>query len=332
MKMIKLILGTIAITSNVMSMESTQQRYIRADIRSLDHTWNGEIKLKNVINMPEIKSYNPNQYRPNVRVIDVFDGHGQHVSMTVKKISPSANLTTASFERNLKATCLAIIDAAEDNNVDIINLSLGVVPDVTDFMTENCIFYKSIKCALEKGKIVVKSLGNDQESYNEATINNKIKKLNELSENCASNKNIKGRLILVGNSSYRGNYEHLQSTSNRSKIGSNKYVITAPGTDITALINNNDYQVRCGTSMATPMVTGVICQIMHEYTNKYMEKGIVNNVVDMRSLVSEVVLGNARKNYFGPTQMPSLPNEFGRGVIDYGKSKSRFEEFLNKTS
>jgi hypothetical protein len=242
----------------------------------LDYTWkdqNCRTNIENVINMTISKTRenknNNNYYAPKVCVIDtpvnkqVFstlnspvihqdlrDTHGTHVAKIIEELSPAAKITSYYRQKLQKDTAFELSKCAADD-FDVLNLSFGIV-NLTDqeYMTERCPFYQMLITSLNLGKIVVKSLGNDQMvGYSQEEIDAYIVKFIKIAARYANDSAMNGLLILVGNSTYENDYEMLRSSSTRSYTGYNEYIITAPGTDITAIVDTREnVQKRWGSS------------------------------------------------------------------------------------
>jgi hypothetical protein len=94
------------------------------------------------------------------------------------------------------------------------------------------------------------------------------------------------------------------------------------------------YETMTGTSMAAPMVSGVISQFLHEFKNRfieagrrYREEGMNDEITPcINKIVALEVLKNARKTHLHNGQR--LPNEFGAGVLNYEGAKKGILERL----
>ena len=130
---------------------------------------------------------------------------------------------------SLESIAQAIIDAAKDK-ADVISMSLGAAAP-----TQPRVLVKAIAFALRQGAIVVASSGNrNQDAYNHFP------------------SNIKG-VIAVAAVDQNLNKARFSNTVNRLSRP-----LAAPGVDILSLFPNNTYKSLSGTSMATPMVTGLL--------------------------------------------------------------------------
>jgi thermitase len=154
------------------------------------------------------------------------------------------------------------IQYAADKGADIINLSLGGEGASPEIDT-------AIQYATGKGCVVVAAAGND---------NADVKNYSP-----ASNANVIAVSALneANRKSYYSNY------------GANVQ-LAAPGDDIVSTTLNNKYVLMSGTSMATPIVTGVSAMIKAE--NPSLTAAQIESILDQ----SAVHLGTAGKNiYYG---------------------------------
>jgi len=164
-----------------------------------------------------------------------------------------------------------------ENRVKVINLSMGYSEALPDSNSEfsNNIINRSAKKASEKiaqlrekgyDFIVVQSAGNGAKKPNQSnpddclgvdTANNQLF-CSVTEENCySSNKvgkaDILNSIIIVTSSGYDGTNYMMAETAN----GGSRVDIAAPGSAILSTVTNNRYDIKSGTSMAAPMVTGV---------------------------------------------------------------------------
>jgi subtilisin family serine protease len=178
-----------------------------------------------------------------------FDGHGTHIAGAIAAernnfgitgVAPNAKIMpvrvlpfVGSGDPNNVA---AGIRYAADNGANVINLSLG-----NEFAPSNVI-NDAIQYANNKGSVVVVAAGNsgvDQPDYP------------------ARNANLWG--IAVGSIDVSG---RMDDSSNRSGSTPLDYLV-APGVEIVSTIPDEDYELRSGTSMATPHVAGVAALVLN---------------------------------------------------------------------
>lgn len=230
-------------------------------------------------------------------------GHGTHVSGIIGaergngrgiagvadkvKIMPIKFLNS-NGEGTLQDAAQGVVYAA-DNGARVVNCSFGVFA-----ITPPQALYQAIQYARTKGVIVVAAAGNEGVDIGE-----------------------------VGNYTYPANYDldniitvasttlsdRLSSFSNYSKL----YVdLAAPGSDIVSTLPDNKYNVKSGTSMATPFVTGSVAVAMSHYplaTITQIREYILSSVDKLTDLTNDVLTGgrlNLHKIVSAvPTQIPT---------------------------
>jgi hypothetical protein len=180
--------------------------------------------------------------------------HANHVSSIIHQIAQGAKLRIIDVydEPSVKlkightARLVAAIDAAIESKVDFINISQRISSD-TDWNGEvSEELKKALYRARDAGLGIIKSAGNDNEHIGSTPY---TKSLAELLYT------MRGSMILVGATGPedRG-HENLAHFSN--KAGSAyKYMVSAPGTNISAYGASNVLVRMSGTSMAAPVVT-----------------------------------------------------------------------------
>lgn len=129
-------------------------------------------------------------------------------------------------------------------------------------------------------------------------------------------------VITVGSLDRSG---HLATTSN---FGSNYVDIAAPGVDIFSTVLNSEYQIRSGTSMAAPHVTGALALLRSEapYSNWYRAKeSLLSKVKPLQSLQGVVSTGGLlqlgfddRLSQMAPGDIVTRTNELIHGPIAIG--------------
>jgi hypothetical protein len=178
-----------------------------------------------------------------------FDGHGTHIAGAIAAernnfgitgVAPNAKIMPVRvlpfFGSGDPNNVAAGIRYAADNGANVINLSLG-----NEFAPSNVI-NDAIQYANNKGSVVVVAAGNsgvDQPDYP------------------ARNANLWG--IAVGSIDVSG---RMDDSSNRSGSTPLDYLV-APGVEIVSTIPDEDYELRSGTSMATPHVAGVAALVLN---------------------------------------------------------------------
>ncbi len=178
-----------------------------------------------------------------------LDGHGTHIAGAIAAernnfgitgVAPNAKIMPVRvlpfFGSGDPNNVAAGIRYAADNGANVINLSLG-----NEFAPSNVI-NDAIQYANNKGSVVVVAAGNsgvDQPDYP------------------ARNANLWG--IAVGSIDVSG---RMDDSSNRSGSTPLDYLV-APGVEIVSTIPDEDYELRSGTSMATPHVAGVAALVLN---------------------------------------------------------------------
>jgi len=178
-----------------------------------------------------------------------FEGHGTHIAGAIAAernnfgitgVAPNAKImpvrVLAAFGRGSVNNVAAGIRYAADNGANVINLSLG-----NDFVPSDVV-NNAIQYANNKGSVVViaaGNLGDIQPAYP------------------ARNADSWG--IAVGSIDVRG---RMADISNRAGSRPLDYLV-APGVEIVSTTPDEDYELRSGTSFATPHVAGVAALVLN---------------------------------------------------------------------
>jgi hypothetical protein len=178
-----------------------------------------------------------------------FDGHGTHIAGAIAAernnfgitgVAPNAKIMPVrvlpAFGGASFNNMAAGIRYAADNGANVINLSLG-----NEFLSSNVV-NNAIQYANNKGSVVVMAAGNsglDQPAYP------------------ARNADSWG--IAVGSIDVRG---RMADISNRAGSRPLDYLV-APGVEIVSTTPDEDYELRSGTSFATPHVAGVVALVLN---------------------------------------------------------------------
>ncbi|NJK69596.1 MAG: S8 family serine peptidase [Microcoleus sp. SU_5_3] len=176
-----------------------------------------------------------------------WDGHGTHIAGAIAAERNNFGITGVAYNAKimpvrvlntfggLPNNVAAGIRYAADNGANVINLSLG-----NDFFPSND-ENDAIVYANNKGSVVVMSAGNSgdiQPGYP------------------ARNADRWG--IAVGSIDVTGRMDDI---SNRSGLTPLDYLV-APGVDIPSTLPDDDYELKTGTSFATPQVAGVAALVL----------------------------------------------------------------------
>src|SRR4028118_696772 len=178
-----------------------------------------------------------------------FDGHGTHIAgaiagerndFGITGVAPNAKImpvrVLSAFGSGNPNYVAAGIRYAADNGADVINLSLG-----NEFVPSDVV-NNAIQYANNKGSVVViaaGNLGDIQPAYP------------------ARNADSLG--IAVGSIDVRG---RMADSSNRAGSRPLDYLV-APGVEIVSTTVDDDYELRSGTSFATPHVAGVAALVLN---------------------------------------------------------------------
>lgn len=356
MKLLKKMMFPMALCIVSFGESGAMEISLLGDKKPLDHAWHYNLKYEDVVGLP--RDYNNSapdsqSYAPIVRVIDGYVNpevcraqltqvggyqreagnlrsrgdlsHGTHVSNTILEIAPLSQLTSSSFRNRQSAP--KIQKAAKEDSIDVINLSIGRGPKDTNHMSPSGTWYQAILQAAQSGKIIVQAIGNEQLDVPQQEMEKYVAQMAGLADLIAKDPNIKGRYVLVGNVSYKHlNQENIASTSNRSMSHNYDYIVSAPGTDITARTEKNKYESMSGTSMASPGVSGIFARLLSVFKPYFNQAGI-QDMGDIRSTIVDLALKNARKvGYYDATK--KLPIEFGQGVINYRSAHDAIRTYL----
>jgi subtilisin family serine protease len=266
--------------------DSNSNWYLKAI--NIDKAWEQSTGDKNTViavidngfdlNHPELKNKSINAYNVIDKSSDVSpsnENHGTHVASTILAngnnnqgligICPDCSLMPIKVQdQNGMMTNTYIIDAilyAIKNKADVINLSLGMqIPT-------------GINVPLQEQKEYINSFAKDEEEF-----------WNDLF-NYANEKNIIC-VLAAGNSNIMTGFDPFQRAKNTIKVGAvdktgNKAdfsnfgvntTIYAPGTNIFGAKPGNSYEILQGTSMATPIISGLVGLIKSKNKNLTNQK------------------------------------------------------------
>ncbi len=339
---------------------SCQTGYAMEKAQTLGCEWMyGVPKMSEVIGMPSLRNSKSIQYNDNgitVAVIDTYvnpkvialsksceihaplnydfteNYHGTHVASTIKEISASVK-----FYNDLGPGQHITLEKAirkviyENKEVDVINLSLGYnKTEDLEAITQGGRTFLPMAAAAKAGKIMVKSLGNEYNTFSKEEHEFYCELLMQMAEH----PEMRGRLLLVANADTSEYKDLLEISSNRPHRPC-KYVITAPGTNITACVDVSKYKTISGTSMAAPIVSGIIGQLLFDFREErkfYMENDLGNDGgldYKFKDIIVEGVLLNARKTSL--INGRTLGGEFGQGIVNYDDAKKSIDQQIHAT-
>ena len=216
-------------------------------------------------------------------------GHGTHVAGIIGAqnsrlgnhgVAPGAKLyAIKSMDSEGKGTLSSVIAGIEwsiENNIDIINMSIGI-------STHSRVFEEVINKAYHNGVLVVAAAGNSGFSAD-------------------------------GNVMYPAKYEsviavsaidHNNERASFSSTGA-EVELTAPGLNILSTNSQNDFEFMSGTSMATPFVTGTLALYMEKYpylSHQELRKLLQKNAIDIGAAGRDPLFG------YGIVQAPQSAAE-----------------------
>lgn len=250
-------------------------------------------------------------FDPNVSIVvdqrryqgATYVDHGTHVAGIVSrvynkdnaivpvKIGQNKGESNTEFSETLKNACTYL---ASRSDISIINISNSF------WKADDDNLYNWLEFLAKKGKMFVLSAGNDGNTF---TNQRHVKRI-------LQSTTLKDHIIIVGASAQdtTTNREVLANFSD--KAGTlHDYFITAPGTNITSAIpqGNNPLGIgkKSGTSMAAPLVAGILARLVNE---------------------TGCSVATARKALFLTADRPT-PNSYsyqgiyGHGILNYSKAK-----------
>lgn len=134
---------------------------------------------------------------------------------------------------------------AVDNGARVINMSFG-----KDYSPQKELVDAAVKYAQEKGVLLIHGAGNDHTN---------IDYYYSFPSSLLLDGNVATNWIEVGATSGNYNEDFVASFSN---YGKKAVDVFAPGVDIYSTLPNNEYGNRSGTSMASPVVTGIAALLL----------------------------------------------------------------------
>ena len=159
---------------------------------------------------------------------------------------------------------------ATDNGADIINMSFGKGYSPKSEMVEAAIDY-----ALSKDILLVHAAGNEGANIDEDL---------HYPRGLRKNKKSKKGFLTVGAHTRRDSVYLLASFSN---YGKKSVDVLAPGEDINSTVSGNEYRENSGTSMAAPVVSGLVAVYRGLYPEKnanQIKKLLLKSRVEKKNL------------------------------------------------
>jgi subtilisin family serine protease len=201
--------------------------------------------------------------------------HGTHVAGIVAQVAGQAIGTIKGFKLGAKSHSgimnRAFNEIAKDKSISVVNISYGI----------HNYHYEGIKKLLKAGKVVTISAGNDQEKFGL----DQASKIVELAKEYQT-------LLFVGALGQSGKPTSWSAVPGTKEAS--KHFIFAPGYQIDSYVpmanNSNGHQKLSGTSMASPVVAGVITNLMANFP-KASAKEIVRTVLQTADPIKKYSCG-----------------------------------------
>jgi len=314
----------------VFAMDSGANTQIKADlVQTAGNTGQGRkvVILDTGYNYthPELSSsYIPEGYDFVNKDNDPFDdnGHGTHVAgiMTADGLNPKAkgvapdtgiiagkvlDASGSGYFSDVVAAIYWAVDGpdgiantSDDFNADAISMSLGTgAPYLYKGFCDNALpdLTNAIKYALNRGVIVVVAAGNSGNSG----------------------------VSIPGCISYSTTVGAVDSSDKIASFSSkgNAVDITAPGVSIYSSWLGNSYATASGTSMATPMVSGVVALIKYahpEYTVSQVQNALFKTVKDLGTIGFDTSYGWGRVDALAAVGNTTYSATFSQSGIPSG--------------
>lgn len=226
-----------------------------------------------------------------------FDSHGTHVSGIISNLAPQAEIIPIKIEGfGGDQTFVRALNLAAKSPAHIVNISMRLSHTRREVSP-------NVRTALfqlaQAGKLIVIAAGNDRAPLMQSAYTASLVEL-------SNNPLMKGRLLLVGASTYKNGTESLADFSNfpgpNSSCLTQTYFITAPGDNINSTITGGLFDKKSGTSMAAPMVVGAASLVKQAYPHLSAEH------------VSQLLLRSARKVTLDGKTLPRC--QFGAGILN----------------
>lgn len=226
-----------------------------------------------------------------------FESHGTHVAGIISSLAPQVEIIPIKIESFggdqsfVKALQLA---AASPAHIVNISMRLSYTGREISPNVRTALFHLA-----QAGKLIVIAAGNESAPLMEHAYTSSLVEL-------SNNPLMKGRLLLVGASSYKNGTETLAEFSNFPGTCAfgipQTYFITAPGEQITSTVTGGLFGEKSGTSMAAPMVAGAAGLLKQAYPHLEAEN------------ISHLLLQSARKVGLDGKTLPRY--QFGAGILN----------------
>ena len=162
-----------------------------------------------------------------------------------------------------------IIDNRDRFNIRIVNISVGSIKKTDDNESERLV--SAVEELWKLGFVVIVAAGNNGPDKGSVTAPGNAKSVITVG---ASDDN------MVSGNDRRKNY----SGRGPTKICVVKPEIVCPGTGIISCNNKNGYSTKSGTSMAVPIVSGIVALMLEskpDLTNKEIKKKMYETAIDV---------------------------------------------------
>ncbi len=179
-----------------------------------------------------------------------------------------------------------VIENREKYNIRILNISVGMLPSADEAEKKNLM--DAVKKAWNHGIVVVAAAGNNGPDKNSVTIPGQCKSIITVG---SIDDYVKSKRGLKNGYSGRGPTESCVV----------KPEILAPGTAIKSCSARGGYEIKSGTSMSAPIISGAIALLLQKYPNMTPAQ------VKLRLYERAVVLGEAgEQKYWGVVYLNRL--------------------------
>jgi minor extracellular protease Epr len=280
------------------------------------------------LTLKPVESWSRLRNIPDFRLKDDYVDHGTHVAGIIHRLAPAAELHMISITVDPYDFRLFV-----GQGVDVINASA--------FMSGEWILRELVE-ALEKGALLVMAAGNEgvNLSYGGNMIRNILLRLEALQPELLD------QIVLATNLSRyelsddswrlrkflsftegRRDIFRLHSSSNVPGPFYSHIAIAAPGVKVESDLADGTQGLMTGTSMASPVVAGVIGRLMGAYNEMLGSAIISDQQKKVRAkIVRQALFEGAKKVQSSGSFLRQ--DQFGQGVVDYDKSLEVLKKLL----